>query len=138
MPGLKLYPPVPIPSQEFELDIKKSVNAAVKYVKNYVETVKEDNFQGFLKVDPTIPKVLYFTDSEKLRVPLLLKALSVSFNKKLRFGFVQKTQRDIVDFFHIRKYPTLLVYQEGRKKPSVYDGEFNFKALFEYLNVFSQ
>ena len=62
-----------------------------------------------MKVDPTIPKVLYFTDDEKTKIPLLYKALSSTFDKKLSFGIVNKKERDIVDFFHVRKYPTILV-----------------------------
>lgn len=61
--------------------------------------VKSDNYLGFSKVDPTIPKVLYFTDNEKESIPLLMKALSVSFNKKLSFGLVPKGERDVSDYF---------------------------------------
>lgn len=91
------------------MDLKKSINQAVKYLKNYVQVVKEDNFQGFLKVDPTIPKVFYFTDSDTNVVPLMLKALSSSFNKKLSFGIVKKSERDIIDFFGVKQYPSIMV-----------------------------
>lgn len=43
LPKLKLYPPVPIPSQEYDLDLRKVINQAVKYVKNYVKVLKEDD-----------------------------------------------------------------------------------------------
>ena len=64
---------------------------------------------GFSKVDPTIPKVLYFSDNEKENVSLLFKALSVSFHKKLSFGYVPKGQRDVNDHFGVRKFPQLIV-----------------------------
>jgi len=67
----------------------------------------------------------------------LFKALSVSFNKKLSFGFVPKGQRDVADHFGVRKFPQLIVVQNEHKKPSFFSGEFNFRSLHEYLNIFS-
>lgn len=122
MPALKLYPPVPIPTSEYPLELKKAINQSVRYVKNYVQLVNSENYLGFSKVDPTIPKVLYFSDNEKESVPLMMKALSVSFNKKLSFGIVPKGQRDVSDHFSVKKYPSLLVVQAQHNKPSVYSG----------------
>lgn len=138
LPSIKVFPPQPIPAQDFDLDLKKAINQSVKYLKNYVQVVKEDNFQGFLKVDPTIPKVLYFTDNEKGVVPLMLKALSSTFNKKLSFGIVKKNDKDITEFFNVKQFPTLMVQQSGHNKPSKYEGEFNFKDIYDFLNIFSQ
>jgi hypothetical protein len=44
LPSLKLYPPVPIPPQDFDFELTKAINQAVKYVHNYVTEVKEENF----------------------------------------------------------------------------------------------
>lgn len=138
LPALRLFPPVPIPHQDLGLDTKTAINQAVKYVKNFAQVVKNDNFLGFTKVDPTIPKVLYFSDNDKEVIPLVIKALSVSFNKKISFGYIPKGQRDPADHFKIRKFPSLIVLQSEHQKPSVFSGEFNFKSLHDYLNIFSQ
>lgn len=44
LPALKMFPPVPIPTQEFGMDLKKAINSSVRYVKNYVKVVDNDAF----------------------------------------------------------------------------------------------
>ncbi len=112
------------------------MNQAVKYVKDYVKEVKDDKIQGFLRTEPTLPKVLYFTD--KPRKSLLIKALSSSFNHKLSFGQINKTETEILDLFDVEEFPKLILIKNGVKKPFVFKGEFKFKDLFEFLNVFSE
>ena len=103
---MKVYPPVPIPPQEMDLDIKKAVNLSVKYVQNYVKNLIDDEMQGFLKLEQTIPKVLYFTEK---RLPLSIKALSNNFNKKLQFAMVKKDQSELVSHFNVKEFPSLYV-----------------------------
>lgn len=38
-PFLRVFPPVPIPSFDLDLDVKQAVNKSVRYVKNYVKTL---------------------------------------------------------------------------------------------------
>lgn len=66
-----------------------------------------------------------------------MKALSVSFNKKLSFGLVPKGNNEVKDEFKIRKTPSLIVIQAQHNKPSVFEGEYNFKAIHDWLNIFS-
>lgn len=83
----------------------------------------------------TVPKVLYFSDK---KLPLSIKALTNRFNKKLNFGWVTKDQDEIVDHFNIKKFPSLIVIKNGVKKPFVFTNKFEYKPLFEFLNIFSE
>lgn len=89
-----------------------------------------------MKLEPTKPKVFYF--SEKPEIPLLLKALSNNFNKKINIGIVTKDATDVIEFFKVKKYPTIYVVKEGHPKPHLFKGEFNYRSIFEFLNVFSE
>lgn len=39
-----VYPPMPIPSTELNLDVKKGINIAARHVQNYTEAVTDENF----------------------------------------------------------------------------------------------
>ena len=79
---------MPIPSIEMDLDLKKAINMGARHVQDNTEAVTNENFQGFLGTEATLPKVLLFTD--KARVSLVYKALSTTLKDKMKFGVVQK------------------------------------------------
>lgn len=136
LPALKVYPPVPLPAQVFDLNIKKALNTAVRYIKNNVQKLNEENIQRYLKTDQTLPKVLFFTDKKK--TSLIIKSLSSRLKEKMHFGQVQDTEIDIIDMFDIQKFPSLLIVKNGEKKPIVFKEKFVYKEIFEFLNVFSE
>lgn len=80
-PSLTVYPPVPIPSTTFGLEMKKAINLAAKYVSDNTEVVNDENYQGFLGTQATLPKILYFNDKKK--VSLIIKSLSTKFKNKI-------------------------------------------------------
>lgn len=75
-----------MPAEEFKLDLKKALNRALKYVENNTTKLNDDNYLKFINSNPTLPKVLYFSD--KKRTPIVYKAISSSFKGKLEFAFV--------------------------------------------------
>jgi hypothetical protein len=83
-----------------------------------------------------LPKVLFFGDDEKS--PIYLDALSRSFQGKLLFGLFSKNNKETVSQFNIKKFPSLIVYTGENQKPRVFNGEFKFQSLFDFINVFSQ
>lgn len=56
--------------------------------------VTSSNAETFIKESPSVPKALLFTD--KKGIPLIYKALSVSFEKKLFFGLVRSEDSILV------------------------------------------
>ena len=92
----------------------------------------------FLAENPSVPKVLLFTDKLK-GTPMIYKGLSVAFEKKLNFGLVRSSDDILVDRYAIKKFPSVIVIKTGEKKPIFYTGkEFKFEGLFEFLNIYSE
>ncbi len=70
---------------------------------------------------------------------MVYKGLSVAFEKKLNFGIVRETDSVLVGKYQIKSFPSVVVLKTGEKKPIFFTGkEFNFKALFEFLNIYSE
>lgn len=136
LPALKLYPPLPDPTHDFELELKKSVAAAISHLKYSVTELDEATAPQFLSADVSLPKSLLFTD--KPGVPLMYRALSASFKNKIRFGIVRKDQQDLISQYQVKKFPTILVLKTGLKKPNYFTKEPTFKNLFEFMNVWSE
>lgn len=136
LPALKLYPPNPNPTHDFELELKKSVGAAISHLQYQVTEVTEETAPQFLSADVSLPKSLLFTD--KPGIPLMYRALSSSFKNKIRFGIVRKDQADLVSTYNIKKFPTILVIKSGLKRPNYFTKEPTFKNLFEFMNIWSE
>lgn len=136
LPALKLYPPNPNPTQDFELELKKSIGAAISHLQFQVTELTEESAPQFLSADVGLPKSLLFTD--KPGIPLMYRALSSSFKNKLRFGIVRKDQGDLVSTYNVKKFPTILVVKSGLKRPQYFTKEPTFKNLFEFMNVWSE
>ncbi|KAM3138678.1 hypothetical protein pb186bvf_009242 [Paramecium bursaria] len=138
-PTFKIYPPYPIPAVDYDgpLNTQEILKFASKYLHNNVIEITESNIQTFITENPSVPKVLLF--HEKKGTPLVYKGLSVEFEKKLTFGIIRKEEQNLVDRYNVKKFPKLIVVKANEKKPFEYKGEdFKFKALFEFLNVFSE
>jgi hypothetical protein len=137
-PLVRVYPPMPIPSydHEGELSTKAIVNAAARYVGSNVIEINSTNHNKFTTENPSVPKVLLFTD--KPSVPLMYKALSLAFEKKIFFGIVRKEQTDLFNEYAIRNTPQLLVIKSTERKPIVYEGPMKYQNLFDFFNVYSE
>lgn len=80
-PTWKVYPPYPIPAQEFteeNFDFDKLKKQAAKFITSRVVEVTSTNHETFVNDNPSKPKVLLFTD--KKGTPLIYKALSSHFD----------------------------------------------------------
>lgn len=136
MPGLKVYPPIPIPPIEMDLDANKAIQLGVKYIQAYVTEVTDESVAGFMGSDAIVPKVLLFTD--KPGIPLIYRALSNAFNAKMNFGIVRNDQKEIMSTYNVKTFPKVIVIKPGDKKVHVFDKEVNYINLRDFLNIFSQ
>ncbi|CAD8206853.1 unnamed protein product [Paramecium octaurelia] len=137
-PTFRVYPPYPVPAIDFEgpLEIDGILKLATKYIHNNVIEITEANINTFINENPTVPKVLLF--SEKKGFPLVYKGLSVEFEKKLSFGIVRASEKALLDRYSIKSFPKLLLVKTNEKKPFPYTGEYKFKPMFDFLNVHSE
>lgn len=77
---MKIYPPVPIPPfvpEKVGLDAKKIAGWASSYVQSQVKDVTDDNLNGILNNNPSVPKVVLISNKDS--IPLLWKAISNAF-----------------------------------------------------------
>ena len=111
---------------------------AARYVRSLVIEITNANLQTFTAENPSVPKVLLFTDKPK-GVPMIYKGLSVAFEKKLNFGIVRSNDSVLVGKYMIKSFPSVIVLKTGEKRPIVYkEKNFDFKNLFEFLNIYSE
>jgi len=137
-PLIRIYPPMPIPSydHEGELSTKAIVAGAARYVASNVLELNSTNINKFVQDNPSVPKVLLFTD--KKGVPLMYKALSLAFEKKIFFGIIRNDNTQLFEQYAVKATPQLLVLKSGERKPIVYEGDMKYQNLFDFLNVFSE
>lgn len=139
-PSFKIYPPTPIPTTIITEDfsVEKLQKAAARYLHSNVIEITNANINTFIAESPSVPKVLLFTDKEK-GVPMLYKGLSVAFEKKLNFGIVRSSDSVLTGKYQITAFPSIIVLKAGSPKPFRYTNKvFNFREIFEFLNIYSE
>lgn len=136
-PTFMIYPSLPAPIMAYEGKIEASamVSYLGKFMGNKALELNNNNFESFLSGNPNLPKSILFTD--KKGIPLIFKALSVNFDKKIEFGVVRKEDSGITGKFKVNKFPRILMIGVD-KKQKFYEGETKYKPIFEFVNVYSE
>jgi len=141
-PTYRIYPPFPVPIQdhvaiEKELDSDVIKKMALKHIGNRAIDITAANHDVFKSDNPGTPKVLLFTDKQK--VPIVFRALSTYFDKTLEFGMVKKEEESLAAKYKVTKYPAFFILKNGEKAPIRYeDDDFSYAALFEFINTYSE
>merc|ERR1719313_2379556 len=88
--------------------------AVTKQIPNFATELKGDNVDSWLTSDPTKPKVILFSDKEK--IPTILKALSSEtvFRRSIKFGFARKSEEALVKKYGIKKFPSFLMLRGSK------------------------
>lgn len=107
-----------------------------RYIGSKLYEVNNNNIDNFLNERINLPKCFLFT--EKKGNPLIIKALSVAFDKKIDIGIVRSSESAIVTKYRIKKFPTVLVLTVGERKQKLYEGNIRYKELFDWMNIFSE
>jgi len=63
--------------------------------------------------------------------------IKINFQKKIEFGIVRSEDTGITSKYKVNKFPKIMVISVD-KKTKFYDGENKFKALFDFLNIYSE
>lgn len=140
LPMFKVYPPVPIPTQDYkpegEVDTDKLKKMAYRYIGNNTVEITGTNYDTFKDDRVGTPKMLLFT--EKKGTPIVYRALSTYFSKTLDFGIVRKTDAFLMKKFNITKFPAFVLLK-NKEKPKFYDGSsYSYQELFEFINIHSE
>ena len=107
-----------------------------RYIGSKLVEINNNSIDSFEKERSNIPKCILF--SEKKGNPLIFRALSVAFDKKIDMGIVRSSETGITSKYRVKKFPSIIVLQVGDKKQRIYEGNINYKELFDFLNVFSE
>ena len=136
-PSVKVYPVLPGPVYEYEGErTGKALLAHIAaYIPGKVAEVTRDTEALFKETKPGVPKVMLFT--EKAGVPTIYKALSAVLGDTLDFGIVRSDQTEFLSSYNISAFPTLVLLNSDLKAQH-YTGEMKYRALFEYLNIYSE
>jgi curved DNA-binding protein CbpA len=118
----------------------KTVDEIFKFgsqrMQSFVRTLNTDNYGEFITDNPTNHKVLFFT-SRKSTAPLL-KALSKFFKGKLSFGEIRQNEKELVDRYQIKNFPTIMVVTDlDIFKGITYEGPLNRDGLEKFLNQYA-
>ncbi|TNV78640.1 hypothetical protein FGO68_gene5489 [Halteria grandinella] len=139
-PTFRVYPAFPAPTQDYEestVDFEKLKKLAAKFVGNRVVEVNQNNFDTFVNDNPGKPKVLLFSD--KKGIPLIFKALSAHFDKTLLFGLIRETESGLISKYKVKSFPAVFLVKDKDSKPQKYDGkEYNYQAIFDFINIYSE
>jgi curved DNA-binding protein CbpA len=105
-------------------------------MQSFVRSINSGNYGDFFTSNPTQHKVILFTSRKS--TPPLFKALSKHFKGKLSFGEIRPSERELVDQFGVKNFPTVMVLSEPEAyKGITYDGPLNRDSLEKFLNQFA-
>jgi len=102
---------------------------------DHVTALTEESIESFMAQEDHLPKVVLF--SNKKNTPPLYKALSTEFSKEMHFGFFPNPSETILKKYKIKSaLPKLILQESGHgKKTQTYDGDLNFNAIHEWINL---
>jgi len=137
-PTVRVYPILPIPAYDYEgeMSAKGWLGSASRFVQSSVLELNSTNLNKFLADNPSVPKALLFTD--KPGVPLIWKALSVAFEKKIFLGIIRHQETDIFAKYGVKKTPQIAMIKPTDKKLVAYDGELKYGKIFDFLNIYTE
>jgi len=141
-PTVMMFPLNPMPAYKYTGELKKEklVKAVSKMIPNFVtELAAGDAADTFLVSEPSKPKVLLFSDKEK--IPTILKALSSDsvFKRSIKFAFVKKTEEALLKKLKIKKFPTFLMVRGSKSEiKEEYKGDMDFRSIHTWVNLYSE
>jgi curved DNA-binding protein CbpA/thioredoxin-related protein len=107
-----------------------------KRMQSFVRVINKDNYGDYVTENPAIHKVVLFT-SRKSTSPLL-KALSKHYKGKLSFGEIRQTEKELVERFGIKNFPTLFIITDHEKHQGVaYDGPLTRDSMEKFLSQYA-
>ncbi|KRX05654.1 Thioredoxin-like fold [Pseudocohnilembus persalinus] len=138
-PTFRIYPPTPHPVIDIteNISVKNIQQKAGKELVSKVIEITNTNIEAFLSENPSVPKVLLFTNAQK-GIPLMYRGLSVQFEGKQQYGLVRSSDDILVSRYRIKDFPSIILIRNGEKKWETYSGEIKFDNIFKWLNIYSQ
>jgi thioredoxin-like negative regulator of GroEL len=140
-PAVKLFPVNPMPAAMYKGEMKKEKlsKAISKMIPSFATELTAEAADTFLVSEPSKPKVLLFSNKEK--VPTILKALSSDsvFKRSIKFAFVKHTEESIVKKLKVKKFPAIVMVRGSKSEiREEYKGDFSFREIHQWVNLYSE
>ena len=117
------------------LDFQSILKFGSKRMQNFVRIINKDNYNDFISTHPERYYILLFT-SKKSTSPLF-KALSKDYLNHLNFGEIRQTEKELIQEFNIKTFPTLLVLLDPEtKEVENFNSELKYDNIKKFLNKY--
>ena len=111
-------------------------NYATNRMSYYVNEITKDKLNNFFSKKKDKYHVILFTS--KNTTPSMYKALSKYFINKLIFGEVKQTEKDLIELYNVKSFPSLIVVlDEEKNKKNVYKGKITYENIKSYLSKYA-
>jgi len=136
-----IYPRLPFPPFIYAGEIKKDTiqKELVRLLPSeHIRILDHAGIDTFQTTEMNLPKVLLISD--KKSPPPIFKGLSNEFRKEMHFGFVsahgegEADAKKLIKKFKAKKFPALVVIEQGGKNVNVYSGDMNYMDIHEWIN----
>jgi curved DNA-binding protein CbpA len=117
-----------------EIDLDNIIKYAKSKIPSNIIPINTININSFLLNDPFSQKVLIFIQGRKS--PKILRSLSLQFKDKLKFGEVNRQEKDILKKYGVTKFPTIIVARDDENWVTFY-GQINKESLTKLFYQFT-
>lgn len=108
-------------------------DALADRIPNHVTRITSAKVDEFLSEKNESAKAILFTN--KGVTSALWKALAIDFLGSMTFAQIRDKEKEAIDVFGVKKYPTIVVLPGGDKDGIVYDGKVQKDDLFEFFKT---
>jgi len=117
-----------------ETDLDSIIKYAKSKLPSNIIPINSKIINSFLLNDPFSQKVLIFIEGRKS--PKILRSLSLQFKDKLKFGEVNRKEKEIIKKYGVTKFPTIIVARDDENWVTFY-GQINKESLTKLFYQFS-
>jgi curved DNA-binding protein CbpA len=105
-------------------------------MQSFVRIINSNNYGDFITENPSQHKVVLFT--QRKSTPPLFKSISKHFKDKLSFGEIRQSEKELVQRFEVKNFPSVLIISDGENYKGVkYEGALTRDALEKFLNQYA-
>lgn len=136
-PTLKIVKPGKKPGKPIVEDYqgarsaKGIVDAVIDKIPNHVKRLKDDDYQAWLEGSEGAKAILF---SDKGTTGAMLKALAIDFLGNIEVAQIRDQEKQAVEVFQVKKFPTLVLLPSDGRNPVTYDGVLKKNAIVSFLS----
>lgn len=130
-PGKKVGRPT-VEDYQGQRSAKAIVDAVKDKIPNHVKRLTDKDVEEWMQTDKQTPKAVLFSD--KGTTSALLKALAIDYLGSVDVAQIRNNQKQAVETYQVKTYPTFMLFPGEGKDSIVYDGEMTKEGLSKFLS----